>query len=401
MSGPVNLTDAKIAGLQRPAKGQVEISDAKVPGLRVRIGASGKPSFVIRKRIGGKIKVVTLGTYGPRFGLADARKKARSTLSDLESGKVVAPVKKTALTVRSLWPEYRAARASLRSIGEVERIFERYILPELGDRMADTVTRGDVTRFIDSIAAPVMARAVHAQLSAFYKWALPRLDGLPANPCAGAGRPAKPKARDRVLSDTELAALWRAAEAEAVPWQPAIKLLLLTAQRRSEVFEAEWSEFDLKAKLWTIPAHRAKNGAVHFVPLSKEALAVIETIPKVEGSKFMFPAADNPENPCSGISKAVERLRTAIAKDLDKEVETWSLHDLRRTAATGLQRLGFRFEVTEAVLNHISGSKGGIAGVYQRHDWKDEKRTALDAWAREVVRIVTGKRPHNVVRLHA
>ena len=163
MSAPINFTDAKISGLKRPEKGQIEFSDAKVPGLRIRIGASGKPSFIVRKRIGGKIKVVTLGTYGPRFGLADARKKARSVLSDLEAGKPVLAVTKRAQTISNLWPEYIATKATHRSAHEITRIFERYILPVLGDRMADTVTRGDVTRFIDSISAPVMAR-----------WALPR-----------------------------------------------------------------------------------------------------------------------------------------------------------------------------------------------------------------------------------
>jgi len=401
VSAPINFTDAKISGLKRPLKGQTEFSDAKVPGLRVRIGASGKPSFIVRKRIGGKIKVITLGTYSSRFGLADARKKARSVLSDLEAGKPVLAVTKRAQTISNLWPEYIATKATHRSAHEITRIFERYILPALGDRMADTVTRGDVTRFIDSIAAPVMARAVFAQLSAFYGWALPRLDALPANPCIGAGRPAKPKARDRVLNDNEIAALWRAADMESPPWQQAVKLLLLTGQRRSEVFEAEWSEFDLKEAVWTIPAERAKNNAAHIVPLSNEALAIIESIPKVDGSKFVFPAADNPANPCSGISKVVERLRKAIAKDLDRDVETWSLHDLRRTVATGLQRLGIRFEVTEAVLNHVSGSKAGVAGVYQRHDWKEEKRMALDAWGSELVGKVMGKKAINVVTLRA
>lgn len=400
MSNSVNLTDAKIAGLKAPASGQAEISDAKVPGLRIRIGASGAKSFIVRKRVGGKIRVLTLGRYGPRFGLADARKAARVTLSDIEAGKDVAPVKRGALTIRKMWPEYLQTKAGHRSHGEIKRIGEKHILPELGDRLADAVTRGDVTRFIDGIAAPVMARAVHAQLSAFYKWALSRLDDMPANPCKDAGRPAKPKPRDRVLSDAELAALWRVAEAQPKPWGQAVHLLLLTGQRRSEVFEAERAEFDLKAKVWTIPPDRAKNGATHLVPLSDAAVDVLKAIEEVEGAKWLFPAEGNRDNPASGISKAVNRMRAALAKELDTDVAPWSLHDIRRTVATGLQRLGIRFEVTEAVLNHISGAKGGIAGVYQRHDWKAEKRAALEAWATEIDRIVSGAKPAgNVVAL--
>lgn len=401
MSAPVNLTDAKIAGLKAPASGQLEISDAKVPGLRVRVGASGKPSFIVRKRIGAKIKVVTLGQYGPRFGLAEARRKARAALTDLEAGKDVAPVRRGALTIQKLWPEYLATKTEKRSIGEIKRIGEVYILPGLGDRMADAVTRSEVTRFIDGIAAPVMARAVHAQLSAFYKWALPRLDNLPGNPCQGAGRPDKPKARDRVLTDAELATLWRVAEADAAPWREAIKLLILTGQRRSEVFEAEWSEFDIKGKLWTIPLHRAKNGVAQLVHLSAPALATIADVAPVEGSKYLFPAEGNPDAPASGISRAVNRLRRGLAEAVDADVADWSLHDIRRTVATGLQKLGVAFQVTEAVLNHKSGSKAGVAGVYQRHDYAKEKRIALDRWAAHVVRLVEGKGGGNVVALRA
>lgn len=387
MSGSITLTDAKLAGMKRPPSGQIEIIDKTVPGLRVRIGQSGKPSFIIRKRVGGKIRVITLGQYGARFSLADARKAARSALSDLDAGKAVAPVKRGTLTIKSLWSEYLATKTALRSHREIVRIGEKHILPELGERMADAVTRGDVTRFIDGIAAPVMARLVHAQLSAFYSWAMPRLDKLASNPCRDAGRPAKPKARDRVLTENEMAALWRVVDAQAEPWRSAVKLLILTGQRKSEVFEARRAEFDLKAALWTIPAERAKNGVAHIVPLSEAAKNVLEAIEEVQGSRMLFPADGNPENPASGISKAVERIRAGVKAELGEDTAGWSLHDIRRTVATGLQRLGIRFEVTEAVLNHVSGSKGGVAGVYQRYGWSNEKKAALDAWALEVERL--------------
>jgi integrase len=387
LSGSITLTDAKLAGMKRPPSGQVEIIDKTVPGLRVRIGQSGKPSFIIRKRVGGKIRVITLGQYGARFSLADARKAARSALSDLDAGKAVAPVKRGTLAIKSLWSEYLATKAALRSHREIVRIGEKHILPELGERMADAVTRGDVTRFIDGIAAPVMARLVHAQLSAFYSWAMPRLDKLASNPCRDAGRPPKPKARDRVLTENEMAALWRVVDAQAEPWRSAVKLLILTGQRKSEVFEARRAEFDLKAALWTIPAERAKNGAAHIVPLSEAAKNVLEAIEEVQGSRMLFPADGNPKNPASGISKAVERIRAGVRAELGEDTAGWSLHDIRRTVATGLQRLGIRFEVTEAVLNHVSGSKGGVAGVYQRYGWADEKKAALDAWALEVERL--------------
>lgn len=402
------LTDAKLTALKAPASGQAEISDAKVPGLRIRVGPQAK-TFILRKRIGGKLRNITIGRYGPRFGLADARKKARTLISDIEAGRdptttLATPRRegKGADTIRALWPDYKADRKGLRSIGEIERIFEKYILPEMGDRLADAVTRADVTRFIDGIAksAPVMARAVHAQLSAFYKWALPRLDRLPGNPCRDAGRPDKPKSRETTLDNDQLRALWLALADECSPWQPGIRLLILTGQRRDEVFNADRAEFDLEGALWTIPRERAKNDVEHLVPLPDAAVAIVAGIPEIKGSAKLFAARSNPDNGPSGFSKAMARIRPAVAEKLGGDVQTWTLHDLRRTVATGMQKLGIRMEVVEAVLNHVSGSRGGIVGVYQRHKFLEEKRHALNAWAAEVERIVTATDRGNVVAIN-
>lgn len=392
---PTAITDAKLKGMKPPATGRVELSDMIVPGLRVRISSSGVQSFIVRKRIAGKPSNITLGRYGPRFGLAEARKKARSILSDIEAGgdpstpqAASLRVRPGAETIRGLLPAYLASKESRRSVGEMKRILENYVLPEFGDRLADAVTRADVTRLIDKVAAtaPVMARNVHAQLSAFYTWALPRLDRLPANPCRDAGRPKAPKARDRVLSEKELACLWWLADGESFPWNVALKLLILTGQRRNEVFEADWSEFDRSEGVWTIPGSRAKNGERHEVPLAASALTLLGSVPKTEKSPKLFSAQGRPENGASGFSKLQARLRAGLETTLGPTPE-WRLHDVRRTVATGLQRVGTRLEVTEAVLNHLSGTRSGIVGVYQRHSFTAEKRAALECWAHEVQRI--------------
>lgn len=407
--GNISLTDTKLKAIKAPVTGRIEIPDDKVQGLRVRVSSKGTKTFVLRKRQGAKVHNLTLGVYGPRFGLAEARRKARTYLNDLEAGKGAPPPAKRARakggTFRQLIPAYLDSKKDLRSHGEISRIMDGYVMPELGDRFADTVTRGEITELIDNIAAtaPTMARAVHAQLSAFYTWAMPRLDKLEANPCRDAGRPPKPKARDRVLTDAELKALWAVAEDEPNPWGPGLKLLMLTGARRDEVFSADRDEFDLKADEWTIPADRAKNDVVHIVPLPAVAKAVFEAIPEVEGSGKVFPTrtkAGQADRGPSGFSKAQARFREKLDKKLEREDGPhWTLHDIRRTVATGLQRLGVRYEVTEAVLNHVSGARGGIAGVYQRHDWKDEKRAALNAWATELDRIIRGSNDTNVVKL--
>ncbi len=401
------LTDAKLRSFKPPAKGQDEVSDAEVPGLRVRIGTTGTKTFILRKRVAGRIKNITVGRYGPRFGLAEARRKARTLLSDIEAGKVPSALKVKAtvgsLTIRGMLPAYLESKAHLRSHSEIKRILRSHVVPALGDRLADTVTRGDVTQLLDQLqveGSASRARAVHAQLSAFYSWALPRLDRLPANPCRDAGRPGKAKARDRVLTDVELAALWRVTDAEPAPWGPALKLLMLTGARRDEVFSADRAEFDQGGLEWTIPAERSKNGLPHLVPLSAPALAAVASVAAVDGSSKLFPARGNLEAGVSGYSKGMRRIRAALDKALERETGPhWQMHDIRRTVATGMQRIGVRFEVTEAVLNHVSGARSGVAGVYQRHDWKAEKRSALDAWARHLLSLVEKAEGDNVIKL--
>lgn len=399
MSNSIKLTDAKIKSLKPLEKGQAEYSDSQVPGLRIRIGTTGVKSFCMRKRHKGKIKNVTLGRYGPSYTLAQARREARAMISDIEiTGSAQVLPKGQAKTIESLFPAFERAKSGNRTINETKRIFRRDILPALGHRSAEAVTRSEITRFIDTIEKPIMARAVLAQLSSFYGWALPRLDNLDFNPCLHAGKPPKSKAKTRFLTDPEIRALWHCLASEGVPWGAGIKLLLLTGQRRNEVFSADRREFDLAARLWTIPAERAKNGVAHIVPLSRAAIEIIEALPIPDDTTKLFASRSKANTGPSGFSRTLERLIENMDARLGRtDSERWTLHDIRRTVATCLQRLSVRLEVTEAILNHISGSKGGIAGVYQRHDWAQEKRAALDAWADQLERIVKDQDVSNVV----
>lgn len=190
-----------------------------------------------------------------------------------------------------------------------------------------------------------------------------------------------------MLSEEEIGALWHVLEGEGKPFGPAIKLLLLTGQRRNEAFDADRAEFDSAAKLWTIPRERAKNGATHLVPLTPAALLIVTELLKDKRSDKLLPARGNCDMSPSGFSKAMRRIRQALEERMGHAVPHWTLHDLRRTLATGLQRLGVRLEVTEAVLNHLSGSRSGIVGVYQRHNYFHEKKSALSAWEREMKRL--------------
>lgn len=402
-STKVGLTDAKIRSLVSPVKGQQEWPDQIVPGLRIRVGTTGAKTFILRKRIGERWRNITIGPFKEYFGLADARKKARSILLDVENGKgAPRPAKEDGTTITGrlmfsfLWEQYleRACRGHKRSTSEIERIGKKFLIPRFGDRMADSVTRSEITSLVEDVTyrnpqQPTLreGRTVHQHLSAFYSWAMPKLERLQANPCQYAWRPPLGKPRDRFLNDEEIKLFWQACNEMGWPFGPGFKLLLVTGQRRGEVFGASRSEF--KDGIWTIPSDRAKNGIAHIVPLPQLALDIIEALPFIEGSGKLFAVQDNPEAVSSGFSKGHPRLLRKMAEKRDgKPVEHFVLHDLRRTAATVMQRLGVPMPVTEAVLNHISGSRGGIAGVYQRHDYFQEKRKALAEWAVELMRIV-------------
>jgi len=227
--------------------------------------------------------------------------------------------------------------------------------------------------------------------------------------------------RERVLSDGELGAIWRAAAEAASPYGTIIRLLILTGQRLGEVAGMNWNEISDDLSTWTLPSERTKNGMPHVVPLSAPVSDLIRDLLPENAAEAIHAVQDRRASgalvlpgaagtPFSGWSKSKTRLDTAILDARAKAATArgtsptplvpWTVHDLRRTVATGLQRLGVRLEVTEAVLNHISGSRGGIAGVYQRHDWANEKRAALDAWANHVLAVIKGRTTGaNVVKL--
>lgn len=418
MTNKVGLTDARIAGLKAPATGQIELADGIVPGLRLRMGASGIKTYILRKRVQGKWLNVTIGRHSPNFTLANARRKARDLLVDVEQGKSIARKAgakrkgtKGVGTVAELYEIYltQQIEGKKRSAKEFDRVFRKYIEPEIGDRLADSITRTDVSRFVEKIAFErgketlTMARIVFRHLSTFYVWALTRLEHLPANPCRDAWRPKRSEPRDRVLSDRELAALWQAAAEDGSPFGHLVQMLILTAQRRGEVLEATCDEFDFKAKVWTVPGDRAKNGKANVVPLSAQALTIANAIFSAAGidpdeahkqSKLLLASRVTPSNSISGLPKAWKRIRASVDEKLGYETGHFTMHDIRRTVATGLQRLGIPLVVSEAVLNHQSGSaKGGVAGVYHRHQYTNEKQEALAIWGREVLQLVAKHQP--------
>jgi integrase len=273
------------------------------------------------------------------------------------------------------------------SVAQAKMTVNKHLLPAFGDTPLPHITRSDMQAIIDAIPAKHIGarRSAYAYASILFNWARHR-ELIDANPVSGMEKPKAPRARDRVLGDDELAAVWRASQTTPQPYACFYRLLMLTGQRREEVAGLRWAEIDRATATWIIPSERAKNGTAHLIPLSAPVIAELDILAGDQAwPKSGFVLTTTGRKPISGFSKGKRALDFKIAEARGGEpMVSWCAHDLRRTMATGFQRLGVRFEVTEATLNHVSGAKGGVAGIYQRHDWREEKRTALDAWARHV-----------------
>jgi integrase len=372
------LTDRSVTTIRPPASGRIEVWDKVLPAFGLRITASGSRSYVVSVRKPGakgtvRIKVGVPGEPPLGMSLAAARAKARELMADPSARKPEPTSAVVALFVeRYQKPRNRAWR-------EVERILNRELKP-WADRPIQKIVKRDVVELLDVTAkrAPYTANRLLAHLRKLFAWAMER-DIIGASPVAGVQAPAREVSRDRVLTPDELAAVWRASEGLGWPFCPIVRLLIVTGARRDEVGSMRWADLDLEAAEWRLPREAVKTDRQHTVPLSRLALSIIAGLPRIEGSPYVFPSIrEGSTNPASGYSKAKARL------DKLSGVQGWRYHDIRRSVATGLQRLGVRLEVTEAVLGHVSGSRAGIAGVYQRHDYAAEKRAALRRWAIEV-----------------
>ena len=280
---------------------------------------------------------------------------------------------------------------------EAMRTLENVVKPRWGKRSLLSLKRADMVKLMDEYAdRPGRKKYVHSLLRKMFNWAVDR-DDIEVSPLAGMKAPKAVASRRRVLNKEELVCLWKACDQVGWPWGPYVRLLILTMQRRQEVAEMDWSEIDLVAKTWTLPAERAKNGEAHIVPLTNLAIEQLKAMqPKASGLVFTTTG----KTAVSGFSKAKrtldtemiavmkERQRTGIGGVTVVLIAEWRLHDIRRTGATNLQALGIPIEVTEAVLNHISGTRAGVAGIYNRYKYEPEKRAALEAWDQQLQELV-------------
>jgi integrase len=406
------LTDLFVERVKSPAEGRLEYFDTTFPALALRVTDKGHKSWSLFYRASGRLRRYTIGNY-PAFDPAAARKAASAALHRVEAGGDPAEEKRrrrlapapSADDFASVAREYLERQVKRNTADstyrEMARILEKDVLPEWGNRPIATIIRRDVSLLIDkkvAAGAEVQANRILARLRTLFGWAVEK-DRIASNPCDGLKPPTKESSRDRVLADGEIKLFWSACDELGWPFGPLFKLLLLTAQRREEVASIEWEEFDLKAGVWNIPKTKAKNGVGHEVQLSREAIDILAALPRVAGS-FVF-STNGGKTSVSGFSFAKARLDAIMAKSARREIEPFILHDLRRTATTGMAALKIPPHVVDRVLNHTSGTIRGVAAVYNRHQYGDERRDALAAWGRSVEAIVTGKPAGNVTPLRA
>jgi integrase len=315
--------------------------------------------------------------------------------------------------VAAVWLDHYENEADRRpsSVRMARMVVKNYLSPKLAGKPLPYIGRGELQPIIDAIPASKRAlrRSVFAYASILFGWAV-RRGTISLNPLTVMSKPAAPKARERALSDDELALVWNATNALGYPFGPFVRLLMLSGQRRTEVAEMRWNELDRQERLWTLPTERAKNGRAHIVPISDAMMVELDWLAARLGNKDKVSAEEWPseglvfsttgKTAVSGISKAKRVLDALVQKASgERLISAWRLHDLRRTAATGFQRLGVRFEVTEAILNHISGARAGVAGIYQKYDWREEKRIALQAWGKHIEELIRPNESSNVVAI--
>ncbi len=390
------LTSASVGRLKPPSKGQEEYFDKGYPGLALRISYGGGKSFVFFCRVAGKLRRITLGTF-PAMSLADARAAWRTAREDAQHGRDPALARKQnkpASDFENVSREWlKRDQAKNKSKGEVKRILERELIPIWGHRPIVEIARRDVLDLIDGIVdrgSPIMARRVLAYVHRLFKWAVGR-GIVESNPSSDLPKPGSETKRDRVLRDVELKAVWAAATKLGWPFGSAIQLLILTGGRRAEIGALCWSE--IQHTHICLSGVRTKNGEFHSIPLSAPAIAILDELPRIASSKFVF--TTNGKTPISGWSKA----KTELCKIAD--LPPWTIHDLRRTVATGLQKLGIGLQTIEAVLGHVSGSRGGIVGVYQRHSFDAEKCAALETWGAHVTALAEGRKPGKIIAMRS
>jgi integrase len=380
--------------------------DESITGFGLRVRASGaRVTRVLIFQYGRQpTRRMKLGTVGA-VSMEEARATAQTLYHRVQLGEdpaaeVAERKTKNAETFEAIlrtYLEWKRARMKLNSMIEVERHLTKYAKPLHALPLAK-VERRQIAALLAQLAQDsgmVTANRVRASLSAFFSWCIQ--SGIAdSNPVTGTAKE-KERARERVLSPDEIRLIWNTLPAS--DFGNILKLLTLTGCRAGEIASLRWDE--VRDDQIVLPPERVKNGRTHIIPLSDPARAILAAQSRRGNREFVFGMTRT--NPFSGWGKCKDALDEAIAKTTGKPLDHWTPHDLRRTAATMMAEdpLSIPPHIIEAVLNHVSGHKSGIAGIYNRASYEAEKRTALTRWAEHLAAIIEGRESNVVTLRHA
>ena len=394
----IRLTKSTIDALPTPEK-EIVFWDRTLPGFGLKITPKGRKVFIVLYRAGGggsRLRKYTIGPYG-RITLHNARIEAQKVLASRLEGrdpateKLDARRRLTADTVPEVIGLYGKLHLSQRRSGrEVMQILQRDLVERFGSRSVHSISKRDVIDVVNAVidrGSPVAANKSLKVVKSFFNWCVGRAI-VERSPCEGIRAPTVERARDRVLTDTELAEIIRAARQLDGPYGAIVEVLALTGQRRAEAARMSWDEVDLDHRVWTLPGARTKNDKPHIVQLSDPAVLVIGAQPR--RGRFVF--SRNGATPVGDFSSQKRRLDDLCG------VSHWRLHDLRRTTVSGMASLGVAPHVADKILNHVAGTISGVAAVYQRHEFLKERGDALERWGAHVEALL---REGEVVELRA
>lgn len=411
------FTEVGLERLRAPENGRVEYGDSVVPGLMLRVSDSGMKSWSVLYKVKGEggaspktgralkgtQRRISLGIY-PILGVKEARETAMDVLQKAFAGSDARVTRNEALlshqsnTVEAVAKRFieQDAKPNIESWSKIERALELHVYPEWSERNIGDIRRRDVHALLDGLIAKGKtgtASDVRKHLSRLFNWTIDR-EIISENPLSGMKRKDLQYKADagRALTDDELRAIWRAADSMTYPFGPYFKLMILTGQRRNEWADAKHSEICVKRKVLEIPRARFKGRRDHVVPMSPLAWSIYETMPRWNGKDPYIFSTRAGEVPISGFSKAKLNLDELATEELKKllgdngaELIGYRIHDFRVTCESRLADLGLNQDVRDAVLGH---AKVGLQRTYNKHDYADEKRCALDKYAEHIKGVV-------------
>lgn len=385
--GSIRLTAAAVEKFVVPEAGRQDVYDAEVPGLVLRVSSSGVKSWSFTYKVSGTARRMTFGAY-PGVSLKLARDRAREARAAIQRGGDPVSERKQEDEERKLNGFAACARQYIEQYAkrrqkawkDTERVFVNFAIPAWGNRPIKDIRRRDVVMLLDEVAetAPHQANRLRICLSRMYKWLIER-EVVETSPILGVAPRVKVRARSRILSDAEMAALWLATERVGSPFGPAVRFLMLTGVRRSEGAGLRWDELD--GNWAAMPASRMKGGRDFRAALPAAAKELVEFMPRV--GEYVF--TTNGYSPISGWSKTKTRLSRAMSEELGEPVSDWRIHDLRRTMASGLAALGYRGEIIKRVLGHAAKSNDVTEAHYNWYSYDAEALEAVEKWANFVM----------------